>query len=262
MRGSCSRKNCRFIHDKTICKDWFKGSCKRGDSCKWIHTNTSSESVKKPILRKKKKNTETFEPSHKPLDLRILVGSGQFYNKPIFNNDVIIFPNFFNSGNTYNDLLNETKHEDFNRLWKLWHGDSHLIADDKIGWKKHCPTFNRIIGDIRDYFRMDIKATRFNWYRSTEEWKPYHHDAAAIDPKKSETQNFTVGISFGIERDIAFEHARTKTTVTIPLEDGCLYAFAKNVNIDWRHGIPQLPPTQYRNEGRISIIAWGSVAME
>lgn len=49
-------------------------------------------------------------------------------------------------------------------MWKLWHGDNHLIADDKITWKKDCPTFNMIIDAIRDYFKMDIKATRLNWY--------------------------------------------------------------------------------------------------
>ena len=29
------------------------------------------------------------------------------------------------------------------------------------------------------------------------------------------------------------------------------------VNKDWRHGIPQLPPEQSHENGRISIIVWG-----
>jgi hypothetical protein len=36
-----------------------------------------------------------------------------------------------------------------------------------------------------------------------------------------------------------------------------VYTFGKDVNILWRHGIPQLPPHQQSDEGRISIIAWG-----
>jgi hypothetical protein len=41
---------------------------------------------------------------------------------------------------------------------------------------------------------MDIKATRFNWYRNSDHWKPFHHDAAAVKPEKALTQNFTVAV--------------------------------------------------------------------
>ena len=40
--------------------------------------------------------------------------------------------------------------------------------------------------------------------------QPFHHDAAAMKPDKARTQNFTVAVSFGCERDAAFEHAETK----------------------------------------------------
>jgi hypothetical protein len=36
-----------------------------------------------------------------------------------------------------------------------------------------------------------------------------------------------------------------------------VYGFSKQVNIDWRHGIPQIHPDNYNNNGRISIIIWG-----
>ena len=58
------------------------------------------------------------------------------------------------------------------------------------------------------YFEMDVKATRLNWYRDSTEWKPFHHDAAAMKEKFARTQNFTLGVSFGAERDAAFEHAQ------------------------------------------------------
>ena len=29
---------------------------------------------------------------------------------------------------------------------------------------------------------MTVEATRFNWYTDSSNWKPYHHDAAAIKP--------------------------------------------------------------------------------
>lgn len=85
-----------------------------------------------------------------------------------------------------------------------------------------------------------FSATRLNWYRDSKEWKPFHHDAAAIKPDKAKTQNLTVGVSFGAERDAAFEHAKTKTVMSMPQPNGTIYVFAKDVNIIWRHGILQV----------------------
>ncbi len=104
---------------------------------------------------------------------------------------------------------------------------------------------------------MDIKATRLNWYQNSDQWKPFHHDAAAVKPHIAKKQNLTVGISFGAERDIAFEHAKTESVVSLPLPNGTVYAFGKDVNIMWKHGIPQIDPSEKNNDGRISIIAWG-----
>ncbi len=59
-----------------------------------------------------------------------------------------------------------------------------------------------------------------NWYRSTAEWKPFHHDAAAMKPAMAEKQNFTVAVSFGGERDAAFEHAQTKVRETTKNSNG------------------------------------------
>lgn len=213
-----------------------------------------------------KVNTETFEPSHAPPDMRIILASPKKQYTPL---DVIVAPNLFceeSDFTIYNSLLQEIAssnipHDD---LWKLWHGDTHLIADDHVAWKQACPTFKRIVDKIADYFAMDIKATRFNWYRDNREWKPYHFDAAAVDAKKAKTQNMTIGVSFGSTRDIAFEHANTKTRVAIPLPNGLTYGFSQKVNIDWRHGIPQVAKKAEEAvqvdaipEGRVSIIAWG-----
>jgi hypothetical protein len=107
------------------------------------------------------------------------------------------------------------------------------------------------------YFDMDVKATRFNWFKDSTHWKPYHHDAAAVDSHKAKTQNFTVGISFGATRDIVFQHAKTGTTVCFPLGDGVLYTFGSRINVDWKHGVPQIHPDRANEDGRLSIIMWG-----
>ena len=41
--------------------------------------------------------------------------------------------------------------------------------------------------------------------------------------------------------------------------DGYVYTFGKDVNIEWRHGIPQVK--EFNEKGRISIIAWGKVTV-
>jgi hypothetical protein len=124
------------------------------------------------------------------------------------------------------------------------------------------PTFNLIINEIENYFSMEIKTTRFNYYQNSKEWKPFHHDAAAVKEHISKNQNFTVGISFGATRDIAFENAKNKTVISIPLPNGTAYAFSRDVNVNWKHGVPQIHPDKYFDEGRISIIAWGKVELE
>ena len=76
----------------------------------------------------------------------------------------------------------------------------------------------------------------------------------------------TIGVSFGITRDITFEHDKSKVKVSFPLDNGVVYGFGKQANIDWRHGIPPIKPeaieliestTPKGSCGRISIILWG-----
>jgi len=62
-----------------------------------------------------------------------------------------------------------------------------------------------------------------------------------------------------MERQVAFEHAKTRTRVAMNQPNGTIYTFGKDVNIMWKHGIPAVHPDQYKDQGRISIIAWGWV---
>jgi hypothetical protein len=216
----------------------------------------------------KGRNTENFMPSHAPADVRIVVdlGVGRMTIRPQVR-DITLHPLLFTQPGDetlYQRLTAEVEAvERTNRqLLKSWHGDSHWIVDDATGWKKQCPTFQAVIERIRAYFNMDIKATRFNWYKDQSEWKPFHHDAAAVKPDKARTQNFTVGVSFGCTRDAAFEEAETKKVISMPLTNGSTYCFARDTNILWRHGILQVPPEQQKAEGRVSIIAWGLIDLD
>jgi hypothetical protein len=262
-------------NNKQPCKFFKDGNCKFGKECKFSHEvkklleNNKKIKINKNNNKKHKKNTESFEPSHKPRDMIIKIANTtkETYDKEICTRDVIIAQNLFcqvDDLSIYNKLLEEIKQtgKEEKGLWKEWHGDTHLIADDHINWKKDCPTFNTIIEKLAKYFNMKVKATRLNYFKDSTQWKPYHRDAAAIDEKKAKTQNFTVGVSFGETRDASFQHFITKTTVDIPLENGTIYCFAKTVNEEWMHGIPQIPPEMKSDKGRISIIAWGQVEIK
>ena len=70
-------------------------------------------------------------------------------------------------------------------------------------------TFNMIIDRLCEYFsiRKQSIGTRFNWYKDSSDWKPFHHDSAAFNPARAKTQNVTVGVSFGATRELAFIRA-------------------------------------------------------
>ena len=276
MESNCKKGNsCKFLHDPNHCKHFYLGNCKFGNKCKKIHKFTANNKK-----NNRKKNTRSFKPDISEPDVRVLIQvSGDKFKGNMKENDVVILPEFFkedsnqdsnqdsnhdsNHDSIYNKLMTEMNNCGVapDELWKLWHGDTHFIADDRLAkklgfdWKSKCPTFNMVIEKMKSFFDMDVKATRFNLYKDNSEWKPYHHDAAAIDARKAKTQNFTVGVTFGCTRTASFQHSKTKTRVDFPLVNGSVYTFAKQVNIDWMHGIVQEP--KVKKEGRISIILWG-----
>jgi len=293
VMGKCKKaEKCDFFHIDNICRYHFTGTCKHGDTCTRSHeyklsgsnSNTNSANPANPANpidkqnkpgkphKKKlvKKNTESFEPFDSTADMRVLVGdpSSPTYNYDYESRDVILVHGLFNSsdyahGNLYDKLLSEvnqfgTKLSNQD-IWKMWHGDTHYIADDHKHFKDKCPTFLMVVDKLKEYFKCDVKATRFNWFEDDSQFKPLHFDAAAVDPAKAKTQNITIGVSFGGTRDAMFEHAKTRTKVNIPLPNGSIYCFLRDTNCEWRHGIPMVSPEKQTGPGRISIILWGWV---
>ena len=75
-----------------------------------------------------------------------------------------------------------------------------------------------------------------------------------------------------MEREVGFLHARNASVVSMPQPNGSCYAFGRDVNMEWKHGVlPVRPEARKQLEdatghdesgqavGRISIIAWGWV---
>lgn len=267
IRGSCTREFCKFKHEQPReedARDAFKGRPRPFKNKDKYDKNKG----RKDTTSRKPRNTECFVPMSRPVDMRIVIDLGSTkMTTRLTTRDVLLVPNLFNTfpeGCIYNSLMNDMNNcgipED--ELLKLWHGNdkiagTHLIVNDKTAWKDKCPTFNFVVNKIKEFFDMDIQATRLNVYRDTSQWKPFHHDSAYVNPEKAKVQNFTVAVSFGCTRDAAFEHATTKTVLSLPQGDGMVYCFANDTNAIWRHGILQDAPI--REEGRVSVICWGKV---
>jgi hypothetical protein len=285
MYNKCDREDCKYIHPINLCFYFWKyDSCKYNNKCKLLHEykfdikedmkKAIKEEVKnnKTIVRQRKvRNTECFEPMTKPVDLRVVLdlrSSSDISSQEIpqlTSRDVLLSPKLFDDYEQY-EIYNKLIYEIENcgipqeKLLRMWHGNdkidgTHLIADDHLRWKENCPTFNMVINRIKGAFNMDIKATRFNWYRDPEHWKAFHKDSSAINPERALTQNFTVAVSFGATKDAAFEYDnKTKIVISMPQPDCTVYSFTNDTNYIWRHGILQ---NKTQELGRISIIAWG-----
>lgn len=210
-------------------------------------------------------NTESFDPSSTLVrpDLRVRIGSNKakVFNKPIKHDDVIIVPDFFceeEDLSLYYKLIEEFRNlqaTDENSKWLAWHEGCHLVS--KAPEKSE--TFQKLVSKVSKYFKLKDgrQGVRFNWYKDSSDWKPFHHDSAAFNEARSKLQNFTVGISLGSERELAFLHAKNKSKVYFPQSNGMMFAFGRDVNIKWKHAINALPLVEQNGLGRISIIVWG-----
>lgn len=49
--------------------------------------------------------------------------------------------------------------------------------------------------------------------------------------------------------------------MSLPQPNGSCYAFGRDVNCEWKHGVLPLRAGEARPLGRVSIIAWGMVDM-
>jgi len=217
------------------------------------------------------RNTESFDPAStlaRP-DLRVWVGSKdkRMFEKKLKHDDVVIVPELFgneDNWNLYYKLVEEMrtlqKENVKNSEWISWHEGAQLISKNPKG----SPTFEKVIDRLCEYFniRKTSIGTRFNWYRDSSDWKPFHHDSAAYNPQRAKTQNITVGVSFGARRELAFlrttpQENGEKIKIYFPQTNNGVFSFGRDVNILWKHGLNALSEEEQDGKGRISIILWG-----
>lgn len=102
---------------------------------------------------------------------------------------------------------------------------------------------------------MEIYASRLNYYRNGNDWKPFHHDSHAYCKNRNEKEDFTIGASFGNKRILQFKHLKTNVIIDIEQNNGDIFAFNSIVNNKFMHGISK--ENNINVKERFSIIIWG-----
>jgi hypothetical protein len=128
-------------------------------------------------------------------------------------------------------------------------------------WSKHhlienpdaSPVFTALCEFLCRYFDVEAYATRLNYYKDGSEWKPFHHDSHAYGGRALR-EDFTMGISLGATRDLAWLHEPSKQIFTFPQRNGDCFAFTSKINTAFMHGVPRGRPD---SGDRFSIIVWG-----
>lgn len=174
--------------------------------------------------RGKGRNTESFDPTSTLVrpEMRIIVGpNSDVYGSMLKHDDVVIVPDFFchrDDWAIYYKLIEEMRdgqsRGEKEAEWISWHEGAHLITKNP----DVSPTYLEIQQRICTYFNIPMQSigTRFNWYRDSSDWKPFHHDSAAYNPQRAQTQNMTVGVSFGSTRELAFLNVKNGTKLYFP----------------------------------------------
>ena len=129
------------------------------------------------------RNTESFDPASTLVrpDVRVLVGNPNHktFSKPLKHDDVVIVPELFGAESDwklYYKLVEEMTELQNKQTkgaeWMSWHEGAHLIVKKPEGSE----TFQRVIDTLCKYFniRKESIGYRFNWYKDSTDWKPFH----------------------------------------------------------------------------------------
>lgn len=187
--------------------------------------------------------------------------------------DLIFIPEFLcpqDDFTIYNKMAEEIEYLKTTGTMNPNHQKTHMIADNKTGWSSESPLFEAIVSVISERCNITPKASRLNFYRSNGEetdHNPYHHDRVMFN--EHSPQNVTISVSLGVTRGLTFKQSQRKSPggswetvgasgpkVNLNCTNGSLYLFARDVNVEWVHGIaPGYVSPDERD--RICVTVWG-----
>lgn len=149
----------------------------------------------------------------------------------------------------FNQLMDEL---DFRSCWlntgmkfarDICLGDEEILA--------RSPTYRAIVERVANQFGVTPVRTLVNLYRDGDDWcnlhrDQYHQGGYPID--------LTIGATFGDRRRLIFVESNNENhRITVPQNNGDVFAFSDHINNTWRHMIPREGP---ECGPRISVIVW------
>ena len=138
----------------------------------------------------------------------------------ILNGNCIYIPGFFCKQGDYSILKNLAEELCKNNKEGMIKWSKHLRHDNPT----YSNTFNKIISKMAEYFDVEVYHTRLNFYKDNSDWKPLHHDSHAYGDK-SKREDFTMGASFGFERELLIKHDKSGEEFRFPQKNGDIFAF-------------------------------------
>ena len=131
---------------------------------------------------------------------------------------------------------------------------------------------HNIVQSVEKTLPVKITKTRLNFFETDDyscQTTPFHRDFPALIADSKE--NICVTVSLGSKRKITFRQYQTRknqddpwqkinkgTTINLECNNGSLYAFARDVNVEWEHAIcPSYGELSKEDPHRISFVCWG-----
>ena len=142
--------------------------------------------------------------------------------------------------------------------WVRWHRDAHWILDEKKDWRSQVSSWTEVVTRVESTFQCSINASRLNRFSATQDFKPFHHDASAIIPSRTRTQNTSIVLCLGEGRPVRFYHPPSKSTLDFSIPSRGAYAFGAGINNCWMHGVGKGAEGDDRT--RFSLAFWGWTA--
>jgi len=142
-----------------------------------------------------------------------------------------------------------------------WHGARHhalhVGGDEARQTNRACipQAWQETVRRLEEAFDMTAAAIRLNLYRSTADYKPMHQDRGRDDEGVPQV---SVGVSFGITRELVFQHIQTGLTMSFPQRNGDVFVFTPEVNNVFTHGVAKTRSVPPEGDGiRLSFVIWG-----
>lgn len=121
-----------------------------------------------------------------------------------------------------------------------------LVSDELLEQK--APTLHAILEHLAEVFNLQPVRCLLSLYRHGGDFCNLHMD------EYNGNENFSIGISFGEERQLLFEEKGTKAQFAIPQRNGDVHAYGKVCNTAWNHGVP---PSLDVEEASIFVVLLG-----